>query len=89
MYTDSQCVAGLLGRRAGLTGGDFLVRRSGRPLAQAPLYRAFYNAYDQLGFQLVKVPGHARADSHGTVQRIFSYVDREVRKALTLWMEED
>jgi hypothetical protein len=86
IHTDSQCVAGLMGRRAGLTDGDFVARRSGRPLAQAPLYRAFYEAYDRLGFQLVKVTGHARTDSHDTVQRIFSYVDREVRKALALWV---
>jgi ribonuclease HI len=89
IYTDSQCVAGLLGRRAGLTNSDFCARRSGRPLANAPLYRAFYAAYDQLGFQLIKVPGHSRACSHDTVQRIFSYVDREVRKALTPWLGND
>jgi ribonuclease HI len=89
IYTDSQCVAGLMGRRAGLIHSDFVARRSGRPLTNAPLYRAFYAAYDQFGFQLVKVPGHARADTHDSVQRIFSYVDREVRKALALWMGEN
>jgi ribonuclease HI len=88
IYTDSQCVAGLAGRRAGLISSDFIARRSGRPLTNAALYRAFYATYDQLGFQLIKVPGHSRADTHDTVQRIFSYVDREVRKALGLWMEE-
>jgi ribonuclease HI len=87
IYTDSQCVAGLLSRRAGLTKMDFLSGRSGRPLTNAHLYRAFYEAFDQLGFQLVKVSGHSRACSHDTVQRIFSYVDREVRKALTLWLD--
>ena len=86
IYTDSQCVAGLMGRRVGMTNSDFLAKRSRRPLANAPFYRAFYAAFDQLGFQLIKVPGHSRACSHDTVQRIFSYVDREVRKALTLWM---
>ena len=86
IYTDSQCVAGLLGRRAGLTGRDFVARRSGRPLAHAPLYRAFYTTYDRLGFQLIKVAGHTR--THDTVQRVFSHVDREVRKALALWMRE-
>lgn len=87
IYTDSQCVAGLLGRRAGLINSDFLARRSGRPLTNAHLYRAFYAAFDQLGFQLIKVSGHSRACSDDTVQRIFSYVDREVRKALTLWLD--
>jgi ribonuclease HI len=89
MYTDSQCVAGLMGRRAGLINRDFAVRRSGRELAHAPLYRAFYAAYDQFGFQLVKVPGHSRADTHDSVQRIFSYVDREVRKTFKFWMNEN
>lgn len=87
IYTDSQCVAGLVRRRDGLVSGDFLAKRSGRPLANALLYREFYEAYDQLGFQLNKVPGHSRTCSHDAVQRIFSYVDREVRKALNLWLE--
>jgi len=89
IYTDSQCVAGLLGRRTGLERSDFITKRSGRPLANEDLYREFYAAYDQLGFQLIKVPGHSRTSSHDTVQRIFSYVDREVRKELHLWLDSD
>ena len=80
IYTDSQCVAGLLQRRAGLISSDFVAKRSGRPLANALLYRAFYEAYDRLGFQLHKVAGHSPAGSHDAVQRIFSFVDREVRR---------
>jgi ribonuclease HI len=86
IYTDSQCVAGLLGRRAGLERNDFIAKRSGRPLTNAALYRAFYTAHDRLGFQVTKVSGHSRAGSHDTVQRIFSYVDQGVRRALTLWL---
>jgi ribonuclease HI len=89
IYTDSQCVAGLPGRRAGLESNDFLARRSGRPLTNALLYRAFYAVYDELGFELIKVAGHSRARAHDTVQRIFSYVDQEVRRSLTLWLGED
>ncbi len=87
IYIDSQCVAGLLGRRARLVDSDFIARRSGQPLTNAALYSAFYAAYDRLGFQLIKVTGHSRTGSHDTVQRVFSYVDREVRKALTLWRD--
>jgi len=87
IYTDSQCVVGLPGRRADLINSDFIAKRSGRPLSNAPLYRAFYAAYDQIGFQLVKVAGHSRACSHDTVQRLFSHVDREVRKALAMWLK--
>jgi ribonuclease HI len=89
IYTDSQCVARLVSRRAGLIDSDFIAKRSGRLLTNTLLYRAFYAAYDQLGFQLIQVPGHARADTHDTVQRIFSYVDREVRNALAHWMGEN
>ena len=88
VFTDSQCVAGLPGRRAGLEANHFLARRSGQLLTNAPLYQAFYAAYDNLGFQLVKVAGHTRACSRDTVQQIFSCVDKEVRKALTIWLAE-
>jgi ribonuclease HI len=82
IYTDSQCVAELLRRRSGLESSDFIARRSGRQLPHASLYRAFYAAYDQLGFQVIKVAGHSRACFHDTVHRIFSNVDKEVRKEL-------
>ena len=87
MYTDSQCVAGLMRRRDSLTNSDFIAKRSGRPLPHATLYREFYAAYDRLGFQLIKVPGHSPASTHDTVRRVFSCVDREVRKALSLWLD--
>ena len=86
IYTDSQCVAGLLRRRAVLEISDFIAKRSGRPLANAALYREFYAAYGQAEFQVIKVSGHSSAGSHDVVHRIFSYVDREVRKALNLWL---
>jgi len=86
IYTDSQCVAGLLGRRAVLERGDFVAKRSGRPLANAALYRAFYAAHDRMGFQVNKVAGHSPAGSHDTIHRIFSFVDQGVRRALSLWL---
>lgn len=88
IYTDSQCLTGLLARRAGLESRQFLSRRSGQLLANAVLYRAWYAASDRLGFELVKVAGHSRASSHDTVQRIFSQVDREARRALRTWLAE-
>jgi ribonuclease HI len=88
VFTDSQCVAGLPARRAGLEANQFSSRRSGQLLTNALLYRAFYAAYDTLGFGLVKVAGHSRACSRDTVQQIFSCVDQSVRRALSLWMAE-
>jgi ribonuclease HI len=88
IYTDSQCVVGLAGRRSNLEQAGFIAKRSGMPLTNATLYRAFYAASDKLGFQLIKVPGHSRANTQASVQRIFSYVDREVRKSQAHWLEE-
>ncbi|MDD2337497.1 MAG: ribonuclease H [Geobacteraceae bacterium] len=88
VFTDSQCVAGLAGRRAGLEANRFLSRRSGQLLPNAPLYQGFYAAFDNLGFELVKVEGHTRACSRDTVQQIFSCVDQEARRALSIWLAE-
>jgi ribonuclease HI len=88
IYTDAQCVSGLLKRRPGLLAADFLSRRTKRPLRNAPLYRAFYELYDALGFEVIKVDGHTRARAHDTVHRIFSCADKKARKALKLWMAE-
>jgi ribonuclease HI len=83
VYTDSQCLTGLLKRRPGLEDTAFISKRTNRPLKNAPLYCRFYQFYDELGFEIIKVAGHTRSGSQNLVQRIFSWVDREVRKALT------
>jgi ribonuclease HI len=87
IYTDSQCVAGLLGRRTALEQNDFIAKRSGRLLSNAALYRAFYAAHDRMGFRVNKVSGHAPACSHDTIHRIFSSVDQGVRRALGVWLD--
>jgi ribonuclease HI len=88
LYTDSQSVTGLPGRRTRLDGSAFLSGRTGKPLANASLYGEFYSASDELGFEIVKVKGHSRTSSHDNIQRIFSIVDRGARRALKLWMAE-
>jgi len=88
IYTDSQGIAGLLGRRQTLELNGFCAKRSNLPVKNAALYRTFYEFFDRLGFEVIKVPGHSRYHSHDTVCRIFSFVDRKARKSLKLWMEE-
>jgi ribonuclease HI len=88
LYTDSQCIAGLLKRQTGLEAGGFLSRKTKLPLKNASLYRAFYKFHDELGFEVAKVKGHARSCSRDTVHSIFSFTDREARKALKLWIKE-
>jgi len=88
IYCDSQCVTGLLKRKVGLLAEDFLSRRTERPLRNAPLYRTFYELHNALGFEVIKVEGHARARAQDTVRDIFSCIDKKARKALKLWMDE-
>jgi ribonuclease HI len=88
IYSDSQCVSGLLKRKPRLLTGGFLSKKTNQPLNNASLYRAFYEFHDELGFQVVKVDGHPGSRIHDSAHRIFSFVDKEARKALKLWLNE-
>ncbi|MBI5739790.1 MAG: GIY-YIG nuclease family protein [Nitrospirae bacterium] len=88
LYSDSQCVTGLLRRKPRLLAGGFLSKKTNRQLINASLYRAFYEFHDESGFQVVKVAGHSKSRNHDPVHRIFSIVDREARKALKIWLKE-
>ena len=88
LYTDSQCISGLLTRKPGLLGRDFLSRKTNLPLKNAPLYRRFYAFHDELVFNIIQVDGHSKTSVRDTAHRIFSIVDREARRALKLWIKE-
>jgi ribonuclease HI len=88
VYSDSQCVAGLLKRRPGLEADGLPGQSTNHPLKNISLYRKFYEFYDEMGFEVIKVAGHSRSCSHNAVHRIFSMVDKEARKALRQWMRE-
>lgn len=88
VYTDSQCISGLLKRRAELTARDFVRRGTGLQLRNASLYGRFYEFHDELDFEVIKLKGHTNRGSRDAVHEIFSYLDRQVRKALRLWMHE-
>lgn len=88
VYTDSQCVADLSRRRSGLENKNYISKKTNSEIMNASLYRKLYSLYDELNMNVIKVAGHSRVASHDTVHRIFSIVDREVRKALRSWIEE-
>jgi len=88
VYTDSQCIGGLLKRKPGLLGRDFLSLTTNLQLRNSPLYRKFYALHDELVFKVIQLDGHSRAWARDTAHRIFSIVDREARRALKLWMKE-
>jgi len=89
VYSDSLCVAGLRRRRSQLKTNSFCSKVKNRLLKNASLYRKFYEFHDVLGFEVVKVTGHVRSCSHDSIQRLFSFVDKEARKALKLYMKKD
>ena len=88
IYSDSQCVSGLLKRKSRLLAGGFLSKKTNHQLGNASLYRTFYEFHDELGFHVVKVDGHSGTRVRNAAQRIFSFVDKEARKALKIWMSE-
>ena len=88
LYSDSQCIAGLLKRRAALEHNDFCAKRSGRELNNATLYRRYFELYDAQGFDVIKVAGHTRTSSRDSAHSVFSFLDREVRRALRVWVHE-
>ena len=88
IYSDSQCVSGLLKRKPRLLAGDFLSKKTNRQLGNASLYRTYFEFHDELGFQVVKVDGHSGSRIRNSADRIFSFVDKEARKALKIWMNE-
>lgn len=80
IYTDSQNILELQGRRERLERKDF---RSGKGqlLRHHELYRQFYQMMDQLDCEIVKVKGHQRSIHKGSIERLFTLVDRASRKA--------
>lgn len=88
LYTDSQCISGLLKRKPGLLGRNFLSRKTNLPLRNAPLYQRFYAFHDEFDFKIIQVDGHSKTRIRDTAHRIFSIVDREARRALKLWIKE-
>jgi len=88
IYSDSQCVTGLNKRRVKLEKNDFCSKKNDKLLKNAFLYQQFYQYYDKLNFEVIKVKGHLPSKNKDTIHRIFSIVDRGVRKALKKWIKD-
>jgi predicted GIY-YIG superfamily endonuclease/ribonuclease HI len=88
IYSDSQCVSGLLKRKPRLLAEGFISKKTNRQLSNSSLYRAFYELHDEAGFHVIKVAGHSKSGTHDSAHRIFSFVDKEARKALNIWLNE-
>ena len=81
VYTDSQNIIGLQGRRDRLEQNDYRSKKN-RRLNNYKLYQEFYRMSDQLDCVFVKVRGHLVSNQKDDIDRLFTLVDRASRNAL-------
>ncbi|HUV78255.1 MAG TPA: RNase H family protein [Desulfobacterales bacterium] len=81
VYTDSQNIMGLQGRRDRLEKNDYRSKKNKR-LKNYALYQEFYRMTDQLDCEFVKVRGHRVSNQKDDIDRLFTLVDRASRNAL-------
>jgi len=81
VYTDSQNIMGLLGRRDRFEQNDYRSKKNKR-LKNYELYQEFYRMTDQLDCEFVKVRGHRASNQKDDIDRLFTLVDKASRNAL-------
>ena len=81
VYTDSQNIMGLQGRRDRLEQNDYRSKKNKR-LKNYALYQEFYRMTDPLDCEFVKVRGHQVSNQKDDIDRLFTLVDRASRNAL-------
>ncbi len=81
VYTDSQNIMGLQGRRNRFEQNGYRSKKNKR-LNHYELYQEFYRMTDQLDCELVKVRGHQVSNQKDDIDRLFTLVDRASRNSL-------
>lgn len=81
VYTDSQNIIGLLGRRERFEKNDYRSKKNKR-LNNYKLYQEFYRITDQLDCEFLKIRGHQKSKQKDDIDRLFTFVDRASRNAL-------
>ncbi|NOR11023.1 MAG: ribonuclease H [Desulfovibrionaceae bacterium] len=81
VYTDSQNIMGLQGRRDRLEKNSYFSKKNKR-LNNYELYQEFYRMIDQVDCSFVKVRGHHVSNQKNDIDRLFTLVDRASRNAL-------
>ncbi|WAC07048.1 MAG: ribonuclease H [Thermodesulfobacteriota bacterium] len=89
IYTDSQCIAGLSGRRTKLERSEFKSSKTNKELNNALLYRRFYRFSDRLKFEIIKLKGHSTSIIKDKIHKMFSTVDKGSRKALRAYLDKN
>ncbi len=81
VYTDSQNIMGLPGRRDRFEQNDYRSKKN-RRLNNYKLYQEFFRMTDQLDCEFIKVRGHKVSNQKDRIDRLFTLVDRASRNAL-------
>lgn len=81
IYTDSQNIIGLPGRREKLELNGFRSKNN-RLLNNHDLYQQFYQITDTLNCNFIKVIGHQPTSRKNTIESIFTLVDKATRTAV-------
>ena len=89
IYTDSQCIACLSGRRTKLERSEFKSSKTNKELNNALLYHRFYRFSDRLKFEIIKLKGHSKLIIKDTLHKMFSNVDKGSRKALRAYLDKN
>ena len=81
IYTDSQNIVSLPGRRERLEKNSYRSKKNER-IKNFELYQKFYQITDLLDCELIKVSGHQQSSKKEKIDKIFTLVDRASRSAL-------
>ena len=81
VYTDSQNILSLQGRRGRLEKNNYRTKND-KLIRNHELYKEFYRTADKLDCVLVKVSGHKVSSRKDEIDRLFTLVDRASRNAL-------
>jgi ribonuclease HI len=81
IYTDSQNIMGLRGRRDHFEKNDYRSKKN-RRLDNYELYQEFFRMTDQLDCEFIRVRGHKASHQKKEIDTLFTLVDRASRNAL-------
>ncbi len=88
VFTDSQNIIGLHGRRKRLESNNYLSKKN-KPIKNSALYQEFFKLTDQLDCEFIKVKGHKASRKKDEIEKFFTLVDRASRKTLRDRLETD
>ena len=81
IFTDSQNITGLIGRRARLEQNNYRSKKNKR-IKNYKIYQDFFMIVDGLDCKFIKVQGHKASHSKDEIDKFFSLVDKTSRKFL-------